>query len=58
MQGVVLSSFFWTYALLQVPGGWLIDRYGPRRLIAGATIGWGIFQSLAAVGDRRHVALC
>jgi ACS family D-galactonate transporter-like MFS transporter len=49
MQGVVLSSFFWTYALLQVPGGWLIDRYGPRRLIAGATIGWGIFQSLAAV---------
>ena len=40
MQGVVLSSFFWTYALLQVPGGWLIDRYGPRRLIAGATIGW------------------
>ena len=49
MQGVVLSSFFWTYALLQIPGGWLIDRYGPRRLIAGATIGWGIFQSLAAV---------
>ena len=49
MQGIVLSSFFWTYALLQVPGGWLIDRYGPLRLIAGATIGWGIFQSLAAV---------
>ena len=37
MQGIVLSSFFWTYALLQVPGGWLIDRYGPRRLVAGAT---------------------
>jgi len=49
MQGVVLSSFFWTYALLQMPGGWLIDRYGPRKLIAGATIGWGMFQSLAAV---------
>ncbi len=49
MQGVILSAFFWTYALLQVPGGWLIDRYGPRRLVAGATIGWGVFQSLAAV---------
>ncbi len=49
MQGVILSSFFWTYALLQVPGGWLIDRYGPRRLMAGATIAWGLFQSLAAV---------
>ncbi|MGY2049711.1 MFS transporter [Methylobacterium sp. JK268] len=49
MQGVILSSFFWTYALLQVPGGWLIDRYGPRRLMAGATIAWGVFQSLAAL---------
>ncbi|GJD52756.1 D-galactonate transporter [Methylobacterium crusticola] len=48
MQGLILSAFFWTYALLQVPGGWLIDRFGPRRLIAGATIGWGLFQALAA----------
>lgn len=48
MQGVILSSFFWSYALLQVPGGWLIDRYGPRRLMAGATLAWGLFQSLAA----------
>ena len=29
MQGLILSSFFWAYALLQIPGGWLIDRYGP-----------------------------
>lgn len=27
-QGLILSSFFWSYALLQVPGGWLLDRYG------------------------------
>ena len=27
--GVLLNSaFFWTYALLQIPAGWLIDRYG------------------------------
>src|SRR3954468_9017799 len=50
MQGIVLSSFFWTYALLQVPGGWLIDRYGPRRLIARAAVGWGGFYSLRAGG--------
>ena len=30
MQGLILSSFFWAYALLQVPGGWMIDRFGPR----------------------------
>lgn len=46
MQGLILSSFFWSYALLQIPGGWLIDRYGPRKIIAGATVLWGIFQTL------------
>ena len=25
--GMLLSSFFWTYALLQIASGWLVDRY-------------------------------
>jgi ACS family D-galactonate transporter-like MFS transporter len=48
-QGIILSSFFWTYALMQIPGGWLADKYGPRPIIAGATILWGVFQALAAL---------
>ena len=48
-QGIILSSFFWTYALMQIPGGWLADRYRPRLIIAGATILWGAFQALAAL---------
>ena len=47
-QGLILSSFFWTYALMQVPGGMLADRFKPRTVIAGATIGWGFFQAIAA----------
>jgi MFS transporter, ACS family, D-galactonate transporter len=47
LQGLVLSAFFWSYALLQIPGGWLIDRFGPRALITGATVGWGFFQAIA-----------
>ena len=49
LQGLLLSSFFWTYALMQIPGGMLADRYGPRVVIAGATLGWGFFQAIAAV---------
>ena len=45
-QGLILSSFFWSYALLQVPGGWLLDRYGPRKVITGALFGWGFFQAI------------
>jgi ACS family D-galactonate transporter-like MFS transporter len=48
-QGLLLSSFFWTYAFMQIPGGMLADRYGPRSVIACSTIGWGIFQAIAAV---------
>ena len=47
-QGFILSAFFWSYALLQIPAGWLIDRFGPRRLIVAAAVGWGVFQTLAA----------
>ncbi len=49
IEGLLLSSFFWTYAFMQIPGGMLADRYGPRVVIAGATAGWGLFQALAAV---------
>ena len=49
MQGLILSSFFWTYALMQVPGGMLADRFKPRIVIALATLFWGFFQALAAL---------
>jgi ACS family D-galactonate transporter-like MFS transporter len=47
-QGLILSSFFWAYALLQIPGGWLIDRFGPRKVISWSTGLWGAFQTVAA----------
>jgi ACS family D-galactonate transporter-like MFS transporter len=49
MQGLILSSFFWTYAFMQIPGGMLADRFKPRIVIAGATLFWGFFQAIAAV---------
>jgi ACS family D-galactonate transporter-like MFS transporter len=49
MQGVILSAFFWTYALMQIPGGMLADRFKPRIVIATATLFWGLFQAAAAL---------
>src|ERR1700739_2167427 len=51
MQGLILSSFFWTYALLQIPGGMLADRFKPRAVIAASTTLWGAFQLLAAISS-------
>src|SRR5262245_60869061 len=32
--GVLLSSFFWVYAFMQMPTGWMVDRFGVRRTYA------------------------
>jgi ACS family D-galactonate transporter-like MFS transporter len=55
MQGFILSSFFFTYALMQIPGGLLADRFKPRAVIAVATLGWGFFQAIAALSMNAWV---
>lgn len=49
MQGTIISAFFLGYALLQVPGGWLADKYGPRKLLAVTVIMWSIFTGLTGL---------
>jgi ACS family D-galactonate transporter-like MFS transporter len=48
MEGVLLSSFFWTYAFMQIPSGLLVDRYKSRNIIGMATMAWGVCQAFAA----------
>jgi ACS family glucarate transporter-like MFS transporter len=46
--GWVFSAFLAGYALFQTPGGRLADRLGPRRVLAGGVVWWGIFTALTA----------
>ena len=41
-MGILLSAFFWSYALMQVPIGWLSDRYNLRWLYAGCFALWSL----------------
>lgn len=43
VMGVVLSSFFAGYALMQLPGGWLADKFGSRKVITVAILFWSLF---------------
>jgi MFS transporter, ACS family, D-galactonate transporter len=45
-KGVLLSSFFWSYALMQIPIGWAADRFNLRWLYAGAFAIWSFAQGL------------
>lgn len=44
-MGWSVSAFNWTYALFQVPGGWLADRFGSRIVLSVAIAWWSIFTA-------------
>ena len=44
--GVVSSAFFFSYALMQIPGGWLTDKFGTKPTIIFAISIWSIFTIL------------
>lgn len=43
--GSIMSAFFFGYALFQMPGGMLADKYGPRKVITGALGVWSLFTA-------------
>jgi ACS family D-galactonate transporter-like MFS transporter len=47
--GVLLSAFFWTYACLQIPAGWLVDRLEVKWVFAGGFFIWSAATALTGV---------
>lgn len=45
-RGLLNSAFFWSYAALQLPAGWVVDRYGVKKPFA---IGFGLWSILAGL---------
>jgi ACS family glucarate transporter-like MFS transporter len=46
--GYLLSAFGWAYAAGQLPGGWLLDRFGSKRIYAWSLFTWSFFVFLMA----------
>jgi ACS family glucarate transporter-like MFS transporter len=47
--GKVFSALVAGYALFQTVGGYLADRFGPRRVLTGGVVWWGLFTALTAL---------
>jgi ACS family D-galactonate transporter-like MFS transporter len=56
-KGLLLSSFFWSYALMQVPIGWCADRFNLRWLYAGAFAVWSLAQGLTGLAESLAVLI-
>ncbi|MCA9472722.1 MAG: MFS transporter, partial [Nitrospira sp.] len=55
-MGPIFSSFVLGYALFQIPGGWLGDRWGARRVLTLAVIWWSIFTGMTAIAPALPLA--
>jgi MFS transporter, ACS family, glucarate transporter len=49
-MSLILTSFTWTYALLQVPGGWLAEGVGPRKSLFWANLMWSLLTAMTPLG--------
>jgi ACS family glucarate transporter-like MFS transporter len=45
-MGYIFSSFAWAYVIAQIPGGWLLDRFGSKRVYAFSIFFWSILTAV------------
>ena len=51
IMGILLSAFFWVYSFMQMPAGWLVDRYGVRKSYAIGYAFWSIVSALTGLAN-------
>jgi ACS family glucarate transporter-like MFS transporter len=54
-MGWVLSSFLFGYSLTQIPGGYLADRFGPRKVLIVAISWWSVLTAATAIAPALPV---
>jgi MFS family permease len=42
VMGILLSAFFWLYSFMQMPAGWLVDRFGVKKAYALGFLAWSL----------------
>jgi MFS family permease len=51
-KGVLLSAFSWAYSFMQMPSGWLVDRFGVRRAYSVGYVFWSAFAILTGAAKN------
>ncbi len=44
--GFIFSAFGWAYVICQIPGGWLLDRFGAKKVYGWGIALWSLFTLL------------
>ncbi|MFZ3387913.1 MFS transporter [Buttiauxella gaviniae] len=55
-MGYIFSAFGWAYLLMQIPGGWLLDRYGSKKVYTYSLFFWSLFTFMQGFVDMVPLA--
>jgi MFS transporter, ACS family, D-galactonate transporter len=50
--GLLLSGFFWIYSFMQLPAGWLVDRFGVKRAYSLGFLFWSLTSALTGLANN------
>ena len=58
-MGILMSAFFWSYTITMIPSGYLLNKFGPKKVLGFAGFAWGSVTMLvgACVGFYSFLAL-
>jgi ACS family glucarate transporter-like MFS transporter len=59
-MGMAFSAFGWAYTGMQIPGGWILDKFGARFVYGAGLILWSIFtfmQGFVGITGYAFIAL-
>ncbi|CAM8932403.1 unnamed protein product [Rhodiola kirilowii] len=56
-KGVILSTFYYGYACSQIPGGWVAQRIGGRRVLLFSFLLWSLICALVPLDPNKVVIL-
>ncbi|MFM9116567.1 MAG: MFS transporter [Planctomycetota bacterium] len=48
-MGLIMGAFWFSYAIFELPAGWMGDKYGPRVTLTRIVLGWSFFTALSGV---------
>lgn len=54
--GYIFSAFGWAYVAGQIPGGWLLDKFGSKKIYAFSIFTWSLFTFLQGFVDQVPIA--
>ncbi|PHI32178.1 MFS transporter [Budvicia aquatica] len=55
-MGYIFSAFGWAYLLMQIPGGWLLDKFGSKRVYTYSLFFWSLFTFTQGFVDMFPIA--